>query len=196
MTTTTLSIYVADLAAYNAGYLHGKWIDLDDITLDDLHEQVQAILAEGTRLYGRETLSVHEEWSIHDYEGFGPIRVEEYTPLETVVGHAQRMADEPHKYFAWVEVRGVSDAENFDPDQVCGPYGSESEYFDQWIENIYGDMDVEAVLVKAGVDPRVAEGLSNLLTWVGADQFIRDSGNPLVAIRTGDYTVEYWEVAE
>lgn len=190
-------IYVADLAAYNAGHLQGRWIDLDaDTTVEALYEQVQEILAEGTRRYARETLSIHEEWAIHDYEGFGPIRVEEYTALETIVGHVQRMGDDPKRYFAWCESRGVSDAENYDPDQVYGPYESKSDYFDQWIENCYGDVDLETVLVRAGVDQQVAEGLSGLLSWIGADQFIRDSGNPLVTIRTGEYTVEYYEVEQ
>lgn len=197
MSGTTPRIYVADLAAYNAGHLHGKWLDLDaDTTVEELHQQVQAILNEGTRLYRRETLSIHEEWAIHDYEGFGPIRVEEYTSLESVVGHVQRMGEESRKYFAWVEARGVSDGDNFDPDMVSGPYESVSDYFDQYLENVYGDVDVETVLVKAGVDARAAEGLSGLLTWIDADQFVRDSGNPLVAIRTGEYGVEFYEVLE
>lgn len=187
-------IYVADLAAYNAGWLHGEWIALDGLTVDELRERVEAILAEGTRLYGRETCSVHEEFAIHDYEGFGPIRVGEYDTLETVLGHAERMGDEPNKYFAWIEAGG--DAEEFDPDQVFGPYESESDYFDQWIENCYGDMDLETVLVKVGVDPRVAESLSSLIEWIDPDQFIRDQGNPLVAVRAGEYSVEYWEVAQ
>ncbi|SRR5690242_14942694 len=35
-----------------------------------------------------------------------------------------RMGDQPAKYFAWIEARGVSDAENYDPGQVYGLYES------------------------------------------------------------------------
>ena len=40
-------IYVASLTDYNAGNLHGRWIDLDATTTeDDLLEQTRAMLAE------------------------------------------------------------------------------------------------------------------------------------------------------
>jgi len=52
-----MRIYVADLAEYNDGNLIGLWIDALD---DNIQEQVDSMLAE------RE----HEEWAIHDYEGF------------------------------------------------------------------------------------------------------------------------------
>ena len=37
-------IYVACLAAYNNGYLHGEWIDANQDT-DDLHAEIKKILA-------------------------------------------------------------------------------------------------------------------------------------------------------
>lgn len=50
MTTTTLTrttprIYVACLAAYNSGRLHGEWIDLDGIDIDALNDRINAMLA-------------------------------------------------------------------------------------------------------------------------------------------------------
>lgn len=39
-----IRIYVADLAAYSAGHLHGVWIDAT-LTLDDIQAQVDAMLA-------------------------------------------------------------------------------------------------------------------------------------------------------
>jgi hypothetical protein len=41
----TPKIYVACLAAYNSGYLHGKWLDaLDE---DEINKDIYEILAEG-----------------------------------------------------------------------------------------------------------------------------------------------------
>lgn len=37
-------IYVADLAAYNSGYLHGAWIDAT-AELEDIQNQINGILA-------------------------------------------------------------------------------------------------------------------------------------------------------
>ena len=39
-----ITIYVADQAAYNAGHLHGVWIDAT-LELDDIQGQVDAMLA-------------------------------------------------------------------------------------------------------------------------------------------------------
>ncbi len=70
-------IYVASLSDYNAGRLHGTWIDLDDKDADDLNEEIGAMLAESKE-------GVAEEWAIHDYEGFGPVQLSEYENLEDV----------------------------------------------------------------------------------------------------------------
>ncbi|MBX9790018.1 MAG: antirestriction protein ArdA [Pirellulales bacterium] len=69
-------IYVACLAAYNAGMLHGKWIPAAQ-DADSLREEVNAILKESP-------VPLAEEWAIHDYEGFGDIRIDEYHSLSEV----------------------------------------------------------------------------------------------------------------
>jgi antirestriction protein len=63
MKTTELRIYVACLAAYNNGHLHGQWIDATQDS-DSLHEEVRKILAASP-------IKNAEEWAIHDNEGFG-----------------------------------------------------------------------------------------------------------------------------
>jgi len=69
----TPKIYVACLASYNAGILHGEWIDLFDC--DDLNENVQSILK-------KSPVSDAEEYAIHDYEFCGSLS--EYAGLDTV----------------------------------------------------------------------------------------------------------------
>ncbi len=39
-----ISIYVADLAAYNNGIMHGVWIDATQ-DIDNIHEQINDMLA-------------------------------------------------------------------------------------------------------------------------------------------------------
>ena len=65
-------IYVACLASYNAGILHGEWIEVTEFA-DDLKARVQAMLDRSTEEYA-------EEWAIHDYEGFE--RLTEYEDLD------------------------------------------------------------------------------------------------------------------
>ena len=65
-----IRIYVADLAAYNNGKLHGVWINASD-DLDDIQEQINKMLAESPEGFA-------EEYAIQDYEGFGGYSVSEY----------------------------------------------------------------------------------------------------------------------
>ena len=59
-TNTTPRVYIACLASYNAGILHGKWADAIDA--DDLRASINDVLktspTEGA-----------EEYAIHDYDG-------------------------------------------------------------------------------------------------------------------------------
>lgn len=59
---TTPQIYVACLAAYNNGYLHGKWIDVTD---------EETIMGEINEMLKASPEPDAEEWDIHDYEGLG-----------------------------------------------------------------------------------------------------------------------------
>jgi len=69
-------IYVACLAAYNNGYLHGAWIDAAQEPWA-IYDAVRVMLAASP-------VEDAEEWAIHDYEGFGGIRLSEYASFERV----------------------------------------------------------------------------------------------------------------
>jgi len=70
-----IRIYVADLAAYNNGKLHGVWIDATQ-DLEDIREQVQIMLTASPEGFA-------EEYAIHDYEGFGGYSLSEYEGLDS-----------------------------------------------------------------------------------------------------------------
>lgn len=69
-----IRIYVACLAAYNGGRLHGVWIDATQ-DLDAIQDEVNTMLANSPE-------EDAEEWAIHDYEGFGGYSVSEYSGFE------------------------------------------------------------------------------------------------------------------
>lgn len=69
-------IYVACLAAYNNGYLHGAWINAAQEPWA-IYDAVRIMLAASP-------VEEAEEWAIHDYEGFGRIRIEEYASFDRV----------------------------------------------------------------------------------------------------------------
>ena len=68
-------IYVACLAAYNSGHLHGAWIDCTDP--QNVWVVVRAMLAASPEPDA-------EEWAIHDYDGFEGCTVSEYASFDTV----------------------------------------------------------------------------------------------------------------
>lgn len=69
-------IYVACLAAYNNGYLHGEWIDAD--------QEVDALYADIKKILTSSPIPEAEEWAIHDFEDFGDISLHEYSGMEEV----------------------------------------------------------------------------------------------------------------
>lgn len=69
-------IYVACLAAYNSGHLHGAWIDAAQEPWT-IYDEVKAMLSASP-------IAGAEEWAIHDYEGFGELRIEEYASFDRV----------------------------------------------------------------------------------------------------------------
>ena len=77
-------IYVACLAAYNNGCLHGRWIDVT--TPKEITAQVRAMLAASPEPDA-------EEWAIHDYEGFEGASLSEYASFETVCELADFIAE-------------------------------------------------------------------------------------------------------
>ena len=73
MTNNTPKIYVACLASYNAGILHGNWIDLDGTeTLEDRISEILKASPEDDA----------EEWAVHDHEFCG--HLSEYAGTNTL----------------------------------------------------------------------------------------------------------------
>ena len=86
-------IYVASLTDYNNGRLHGAWIDAGQPP-SDIHQRIQEMLAR-SRYHGA------EEWAIHDYEGFGPVRLSEYQSIEHVALIGQGIREHGPAFAAW-----------------------------------------------------------------------------------------------
>ena len=70
-------IYVACLAPYNNGFLHGRWIDAD--------QDAEAIQAEISAMLEASPIPGAEEWAIHDHEGFAGSELHEYSGTDRVV---------------------------------------------------------------------------------------------------------------
>jgi antirestriction protein len=96
-------IYVASLSDYNDGRLHGAWIDAAQDP-DELHREVLGMLIDSV-------LPDAEEFAIHDYEGFGPLRLSEYENLETVALIARGIHEHGPAFAHWAALVGTNDPE-------------------------------------------------------------------------------------
>lgn len=98
---TTPRIYVASLADYNNGTLHGRWIDADRDP-DEIRAEIAAMLAESNE-------DVAEDWAIHDYEGFGAFQVGEYESLDAISAVALGIAECGQAFAAYASWAGTSE---------------------------------------------------------------------------------------
>lgn len=126
--TDTPRIYVADLAAYNNGYLHGKWIDATQ-DVDDIWKEIRAMLKASP-------VGDAEEYAIHDYENFAGYGVHEYDSIETVQAIACFIEE-------YGEIGGLllehwsgdlKQAQQSIEENYCGQYESLADYLQQLIE--------------------------------------------------------------
>ena len=71
-----IRLYVACLASYNNGILHGAWINATQ-SVEAIHDQIAAVL-------NASQIEDAEEYAIHDYEGFEGVSIAEYQGIESV----------------------------------------------------------------------------------------------------------------
>lgn len=128
-TIDTPRIYVACLAAYNNGKLHGVWIDAT-LDPDAIMEAVQTMLAASPEADA-------EEWAIHDYDGFHGIQLSEWEGFTEV-----------HAYATFIEEHGqlgaavltyndndLDEAESMLEDSYAGCYESLADYAQELTED-------------------------------------------------------------
>lgn len=114
-------VYVACLASYTNGHLHGWWLDaatypelladeIEDMLLDSPMEDV-------------------EEWAIHSYENFGNLSISEGEDLENVCAWANLLADFPNQKGA---VSAYIDLTKSDGVAISS-HDFESRYLGHWL---------------------------------------------------------------
>lgn len=67
-------------AAYNNGWLHGAWIEVED-DADAVRDAINVMLKTSP-------VAGAEEYAIHDHEGFGGVEIAEYAGVDKVVAIA------------------------------------------------------------------------------------------------------------
>jgi antirestriction protein len=121
-------IYVASLSDYNAGRLHGTWIDAAQDPKD--------LLAAIGRMLAASPEPGAEEWAIHDYEGFAGLRLGEYESIEQISTIALGIAEHGAAFGAWAKHLGRSCWEDLDKFEECyrGRWDSLAEYAEDFLD--------------------------------------------------------------
>jgi antirestriction protein len=127
----TPRIYVADLAAYNGGTLQGEWIDATQDP-EDIHAEIQKMLAASPE-------PIAEEWAIHDYEGFGDLRLGEFEDIENVSRVAKLIEEHGLLVAAIVShfggLRYLDEAERALEESYQGTFRSLAEWAESYAED-------------------------------------------------------------
>ena len=133
MTTKTdrPRVWIACLAAYNAGKLHGEWVEVPS-SADELHEEIARILAASPEPDA-------EEWSIHDHEGFYGIEVSENPDLDELCRLADMIEEHGQAYAAYCDMVGADYAT---PDGFEEAYQGEWDSEQEFAENFIDDMGI------------------------------------------------------
>lgn len=133
-----IRIYVACLAAYNNGILHGGWIGARQ-DVDALYTDVAAVMSDSP-------VRGDGEWAIHDHEGFEGAPVSEYASLAEVADMAAFIAEHGALGGKLIEYFGgdLKDAREAIEDRYFGEYSSVADFAQESTENAHDIPDALA----------------------------------------------------
>lgn len=133
----TPRIYVASLSDYNAGRLHGVWIDAA--------QEATEIAEAAAQMLAASPEPVAEEVAIHDFEGFGPIRLSEYESFETVARLGAGIAQHGPAFAAWAGALDSSEWDQLDQfeDHFRGRWDSIEDYAEELLSETGDDWQAQ-----------------------------------------------------
>lgn len=130
-------VWIGALAAYNAGFLHGSWVQMNR-DLDGVYRDRDEILRSSPE-------PAEEEWYIGDHENYEPLRIGEYESLEVLHAIAEGIDEHGEPFTYYLDLFGGWDtdtpdeirerAHKFD-DYYCGHYDSLEDFVYQEIEDV------------------------------------------------------------
>lgn len=123
------AIYVASLADYNNGILHGAWIDAAREP-EEIQADIDAMLAKSLEPEA-------EEFVIFDYDHFGLCRINEHDPIDVVARVARGIKEHGNAFAAWVDVY-EKDPGSWDDfsEAYLGHYNSVQDYADRLADEL------------------------------------------------------------
>jgi antirestriction protein len=163
-------VWIASLSDYNAGHLHGAWVEADQEP-DDIWAGVNEVLRT-SRIPGA------EEWAVFDYEGFGALKLSEYESVERISRLGRGIAEHGEAFAAFAALLGDSEDELLQrfEDSYLGHWESLTAYAEDYMQNCGLD-DLLDEHVPQSLRPYVtvdAEALARDMAFEGALLSVED----------------------
>ena len=125
--TASPRIYVACLASYNSGILHGVWIAADQDPAD-IYAEIQSMLAKSREPFA-------EEYGIHDHDGFFGYSIDAYEPIENVADIAALIVEHGQLGAELLsQCDSVAAARQAMVDDYQGAFDSPADWAEQFLE--------------------------------------------------------------
>jgi len=166
-------IYVACLAAYNNGTLHGLWIDAEREP-DEIMEDIEWMLSwspEANPCNPHEWAKQHD-WAIHDREGFCGFDIDENDNLERISAIAIAIGslseDDRQAFEVWNPDDSIEADEIIEKfrEAFYGVYDSKEDFASEWIEQCGVDF--------AKMEVNLGTGKVSIETYIDYDAIVRD----------------------
>ncbi|MBD2596056.1 antirestriction protein ArdA [Nostoc spongiaeforme FACHB-130] len=129
-------IYVACLSAYNSGMLHGIWIDCTQ-DVEAVREDIEWMLSWSPCRDDEPC----EEYTIHDYQNWHGIYINEYEDIEKLAELAQMLSEHGKAYAAYYNYDSTSASIEDFQERYYGEYESEEDF-------VYTQLEEQGVLKK------------------------------------------------
>jgi antirestriction protein len=167
-------IYVACLSAYNNGNLYGKWIAANQ-TPEDILDEIHGMLASSPEPQA-------EEWSIHDYDGFGSLQLGETELLAHISAVASCITEHGPAFGEWLAYDSSRDAS--EPKAFTDSYRGEWESLRAYAEDYAGSTGLYEAAEKAS-SPYIRVDLDALQRNLKMDAYTVPSGHGTVYVFDG-----------
>jgi antirestriction protein len=127
-----MKVYVACLASYNNGKLHGEWVDAT-LGADHLRDEIKKVLATSPE---RTKDCPAEEWAIHDYDDFpNSHNLGEYPDIDELCEIAEFVEEHGTVARALLSTYDLDDSKKMMQDCYYGEHDSKEDF----AEDFYHD---------------------------------------------------------
>ncbi|MGP8150987.1 MAG: antirestriction protein ArdA [Acidimicrobiales bacterium] len=131
-------VWIASLSDYNAGRLHGAWVEAD--------QEPEGIWSAINEVLRTSQVPGAEEWAIFDYEGFGVLMLSEHETVESISRLGRGIGEHGEAFSVYAHFFGRDD-EALDQFEDC--YIGKRESAAAYVEELLEEFGINRILDEA-----------------------------------------------